>query len=204
MSVTIWVQRCSPEPAPAFVTADTVKGKETKCINQGSVLILSFLMVFSCSRVWLCHQHNFKDKASKTSKSFKCTLVFPLSNMSYGQCITAPEKCSCWGSDQSRIREMPGTGAEWSNVPWATLSTLIDCSSTAGNWYLCMQCFFFTYFCPSKEIPAARTVFTGINLRYQHVIIVLLRWSIREGLTIAEILASGIYKPQAGTPSKKG
>lgn len=161
--------------------------------------------------MWLSHQHNFKDKASKIS--FNCTIDFSLVQHElwavHYSSWRAPEKCSCWGSDQSRIREMPGTGkclilrAEWSNVPWATLSTLADCGSTAGNWDLCMQCFFFTYFCPSKESPAARTVFTGIYLRYQHVVTVLLRWGIREGLTIAEMLASGIYKPQAGTPSNK-
>lgn len=89
----VWVQSCSTKPAPAFVAGDTVKGKEAKCINQGSVLILLFLMVSCFRRVWLCHQHNAKDKASKISKSFLCTLFFPpLSNLRYGQCITVPKR----------------------------------------------------------------------------------------------------------------
>ena len=97
----------SPIPAShlALVTGDTVKGSEANCINQGSVLILSPMLVFCIKRVWLCQQHNVKDKTSKICKSFRCTRVFHLTYLrlwaAHYNFQRAPAKSSCWVSDQS-------------------------------------------------------------------------------------------------------
>lgn len=48
---------------------------------------------------------------------------------------------------------------------WHVQHTLVDYSSTAGDWYCCMRGFFFTCFCPTKESPAARAAFTGRCLK---------------------------------------
>lgn len=63
-----WFHSSSPVPAPqlAVVSVDIATSSEANCINQGSVLILSLLLIFCIETVWLCQQHNVKDKASKS------------------------------------------------------------------------------------------------------------------------------------------
>lgn len=118
----VWLQSCSPTPAPhlAIVTGNTVKGNEANCINQGSVLILSPLLVFCIRRAWLCQQHNIKDEASKICKSFRYTLVFHLPYLRLWAARynfqRAPGKSSCWVSDRSGDRR----NASWREMGWTS------------------------------------------------------------------------------------
>lgn len=163
----VWVQSRSPTPAPhsAVVTGDIAKGYEANCINQGSVLILSPLLVFCIRRVWLCQQHNVKVEASKICKSFRCTLVFHLSYLR----LWAVHYNFQRAPEVQLLGQWPERGSEkclvvrngLNIIPCATFSTLVDCSNTAGNWNCCMWGFFFIYFCPTEESPAARAAFTG-------------------------------------------
>lgn len=145
----VWLQNCSPVPAPhlAVVAKDIVKGNEANCISQGSVLILSPLLVFCIRRTWLCQQHSIKDKASKICKSFRYTLLFTCPTCAYGQCITISRgvlRCPAAGS-ATRVGSAKCLVVRdgLNIIPWATFSTPEDCSNTAGNGYCCMWGFFF-------------------------------------------------------------
>lgn len=100
-----------PKASSSFFHWRYSKGQGSNCINQESVLILSFLMVSCFRRVWLCHQPSVKDKASKISESFSSTLFFPLSNLRCGHCITIPKgflrNPAAGSATGAGIREMP-------------------------------------------------------------------------------------------------
>lgn len=126
------------------------------------------LLVFCITRVWLCQQHNYKDKTSKICKSFRGThLFFTCPTCAYGQRITisrgllrSPAAGSATGAG---IGEKP-RGERWFEY---RPSRHVQHTSKLQQrcWELACGVSFSYLFCPTKESPAARAAFTGRCLK---------------------------------------
>lgn len=195
-----WLQSCSPAPTPhlASVMGDVVKGSEAKCINQGSVLILSPLLVVCIRRLWLCQQHNVRTRLPKFASHSNALLFVTCPVCAYGPLMTMSRgllRCPAAGAATGAgVGEMP-RGGRWveHHPPCTMFSTPVNWSNAAGNGYCVMRGFFFILFGLTKETPAARAVSLVDALRYQYVFTVLVgQLKQQRVFKHAEVFTSGV------------